>query len=612
MCLLNRFFAFLLFILLSAQVAFSSDIGCGRDTDRNGTVDRACTGTLDLDGDGLSIAQGDCLDDPTIDARAFNIRPGMPTTYGCAAGQWRVCDPTGSAGFNACSASLYCPNTSATATAVSEICSTCYYVKSGGNNSNNGTTAALAWSSLEPFSTHEGGSYPAGKHVLHADDCVVLGVSTADSFSITSNYADGGTTRFGYFRGGFTANGTGGDSTNWNGTSGHPIQLLVHPGANVNLSPASAAPTEVDIALLQAVNYWRLRGFESSGGYGSGVIVWDASTHVDIESLYIHDRDMDSAPDNSACIKSEQDSTDIRMHHNHVRDCYQHSLTGGQNNSNIVFFRGVNNRADHNVIVQNDGLGYGIKVKHGRFDGNIEIDGNYLKNFTLWPAIASGIANSNVHNNLIIDADAGCVFFGNLGGLTHLRGDVVDNNTCVNSKVFLSLQPRRDYDSSDNAAADDCSGAAFTAMTVTDNIYSDNSASYGQETSVFTIGTYLGKPNFDAFWTAGMLQSNNNTIYNSSSTAFRADVFESSDANTTCGGRSGGSAITSWAAWQAAGEDAASSNADPVLDASFRSTAFVTRGYNTTTTGSSTSTSSTTTTTTLPPTPAGGPMVFIE
>ena len=87
---------FLVLFLFFVSEAMAADIGCGRDTDRNGSVDNYCPGT-DQDFDGYAVTQGDC------DDTNWQIFPGTLTSSGCSAGSFRTCAANGS-GYNSCKA----------------------------------------------------------------------------------------------------------------------------------------------------------------------------------------------------------------------------------------------------------------------------------------------------------------------------------------------------------------------------------------------------------------------------------------------------------------------------------------------------------------------------
>ena len=617
----------LLVFLLSAQPTFAADVGCGRDTDRNDTVDQACP-TPDADFDGYTSVAGGCSA-PNCDCDDNNsfIYPGV-STEGSSAGQFKTCQGSGSYTSSAANSTYSCKSGSGTDRWVDDAVANCGHAGTYADPNNYRCY----------FDTGM-----VGYTALSAGDCVIFqGGTYTDSYTGTCQAGTPSSTCMVVSR-------VAGNSTN-------QIHIEAEPGKLVTIDSPGASPTKViPIELDHA--YWTINGnaigkrpgFAVGFGYAASGIYITAADNATVGNVFVDQVDGNCGSDNCGGIKLDSGSDNASIHHNHVKDTYNRT-TGptSENSSNIEISYGVNNSFTYNTLEASSTsvVGQaGIFYKHCEqsvanawtFRGNIVINGG--RN-----AINTACGGATVDHNLIITpALAGIIIKGGNGNNNFMDASTIELNTVKDSwpmEVFIPESREQMIDSFTATAATDIivtgaydwtasnipvivqstttlpsplvAGTTYYAVRQSGNNYklstaSDGSAivditdtgtgthfinrKYGVITTRKNVwqdnrGTAYTAPGdysdgwlrichhcTDRAWRAMQLSPlatvfNSNDHYNSAAQALASTLFgDNSGAGTGDDGPLFGTTYANFAAWQASGMSTSEVSEDPQLDA---------------------------------------------
>lgn len=542
-------------LLLVAQVARAADVGCGRDTDRSGTVDNACPGN-DKDNDGYTSGDGDCIDDPSTYAGAWQIYPGAPTNYGCSAGQWRTCKADGT-GWTSCTSAAYCPQGDYT-THTGKAATNCYYIDPvSGDNSNDGSYAN-PWQSLRKVSYHYSGKEPGGYslHSPSAGDAYIMMAGTHTE--IWDNTGWEAQTFFG--------------CRDTNGTSANPIWVIADPAAATQpkLDPAFTKTSSRITMKLSGCDYWIFDGLEITDGYGNVFKTEDNATGSAnnwFTRNYIHDNDLyNCSSDNEAVLHAKVGPVNHYFKHNHLKDNYASAAPTHSNCYNVVFFNGTGNEINYNVITNsNNTYGGGIKQKHATCSDDFTANNNYVFSVGNYAFEAGGPVDFKY--NLTYDVE-NPVKIGDIGGDNCNQNVSIQYNTFVNSNGAVNISPDETEDANGDPAADACSGTAdIDAINYSYNIIETDVS--GQ--TVLSFHTYGPKHIYDELFTNAAWSSDYNCFYTTTGD-ITIDVMSSNNADETCSGRASGTSYSGssvFTDWQTFGYDANSYYLDPQLAATY-------------------------------------------
>ena len=529
-----RVVRWLLSLFLFVGAAQAADVGCGRDTDRNSSVDQACP-EPDKDGDGYRSSAGthfatgftqvDCDDTNS------NIIPGTIDTAGCSAGSFRRCKIDGT--YTACAAL-----STAVATDFSNTTGplNLYYVDPT-KTADTGTGTYASPLSPRSLSDAARSTY----HAPAAGDVIV--------FQGTGNYAstwsDGGTTRMLYVNG-------------KNGTAANPIRWVMLAGAH--MVGQGTSPTEVQIFQCESSAYQILQGEGTStsfnSGYSNAGIYFLDCDNSEVFGIRTYNID-GNASNNIAGIKFDSSDSPF-IHNNTSHDNYERADPGSLNSSDIYVTKANAFRVIANTTNSAADGEIGIKNKHAYLGTNAgsEITFNYLSNH-----YQEGIKwldqNVSVKRNLLHTVGrnngSGGAFRNVDDGGGEFSNSLITNNTIVNSP-FIEMK--------DNEGT-----IGSTIFTASGNVVIDNRAS-----------AYTGNDFVDGFVrichycdqtvynnTIGKFSFTNNCYYNTNAVALAMGVFAASVPTF-------GAEYTSFSAWQAGGYDSGSYSENPTFDAYSRAT----------------------------------------
>ena len=453
-CIVVTLFAMLLFACILATNANAADIGCGRDTDRNGNVDNWCPG-VDKDFDGYTLAQGDCDDED------WNIQPGRVTTKGCSAGEYRTCKASG-AGYTACVASAttpYCP-TGDHVIKTGQAALNCYYFNAAtGSNATGDGSYANPWQTGEKISTGA-----SGAHSVVAGDAFIFingGTAYPEFLLDTSKKAIW--------------------ISNKDGTSSNPIYFLGYPGNK---------PVMNGRILLYESDYHVVRDFEltptsafATDNQDVHMYALGAPNYIDIAGLYIHDTLADRYS-NVGCINVAQGGIVPYIHHNYVSNCLDKddpfSVYGDQSYSSPNIYVNIpkqSSRIEYNSAINSTYAELGnttwheacIQEKHMKYEYQngyrSTIKGNYCLNAKSL-VYSSGAFNRDITNNLFVAGfpqtgeGTHAITIASQAGTFHFGGTVIENNTTISSGflgISAAWQYRTDETYSAQAYLEKCS-----------------------------------------------------------------------------------------------------------------------------------------------------------
>ena len=279
-----------LILLFFASSAWAADIGCGKDTDQNASVDAWCTGIFnctDEDGDGYCTnGQGpnsgtDCNDQDFFDYPD----PAAGTDSGCSSGQAKACQSDGT--YTACQ--NFCPSD----------CLQCYYIDTASGNDTTGDGSwATPWKTAAMFS--DATTPPSGHHTRIAGDC--FGYKNSGTFGDT-----------------VTASGrsVGIDLGTIDGNSTNPIRVFGVPGKWPTFDSTGTASF---VAIHDGSDYHKISGFKVINSVCNGYT-------------------------NSVCVASDG-STGTRLY-----NLVTQNNSGADNTAGLMLSTGTNNEADHFFVL---------------------------------------------------------------------------------------------------------------------------------------------------------------------------------------------------------------------------------------------------------------------
>lgn len=536
-------------LLLLAFNSYAADIGCGRDTDRNGSVDNYCPGS-DADFDGYSVAQGDC------DDTEWQIFPGTLTEKGCSEGSFRKCAADGS-GYTSCKAL-----SSMTYSDIGSGATRLFWIGPSGSTA-----------------LHAGDSYSNPADYRCIGDTTYNSTCRSDMRNGTNDIPAG--TAFLFLAGTYNTSYVEGEEYHQLylgygiGTATNPIYLQGDPtgAAEIVIQGTSTSNYRAGIKVYESA-YVYIDKMKVSGGYGrGGAIEFYTSDYGKVTRSTVLDVDGNGGSDNlsgisALCGRGTSHGCVIATH-NLVEDVYNTSVPTNPNNSCIVFYEGEGAKINYNVCLntRTGGAGSGIKYKHSQSYTTYEMIGNFVQN-TAADCIETGAPHGVIRYNLLLgcgtDNYQDCIQVGNVGGGCYFNDLLVEYNTCEGGNM-LNFYPVTDY-----------GPIGDPALTFRKNVSVDNKTVYscgGSMQCPVNILQYGLDTLYDDVMTAG---SNNgkkfsiteNCWYNSVSTAFQATVFGTNDAPE----KDQGAEYASWSSWAAAGVETGSFNENPSFNAIKNST----------------------------------------
>lgn len=527
--------AFACFALLVAllaplnALAITEICGDGVDNDASGGDALCPAPDQDRDGyysDGTGPNSGTDCDDTNRE-----IYPGNGGRYvatGCAANEYKTCQSNGS--YSACAAlSAFTCHSGSGST---------YWFSTSGSNSNSGTYAS-PWADYRCVSNSALGCY----HAPVAGDCFVFRAG-----SYNASWSDAGTTRQLYIN-------------NRDGTSTDKITFMEAPGESADFVGVGTSPTMVQIAKFVTSDWIQWFGIDSHGGYAVNGLWSEGGTDWEVANAKFYDIEGNCGTNNCGGIKISNNGHRPFIHHNTFHDVYDRADVTNENNHNVVIM-------DVDAPVFNDNVCYNTStsngsgcydIKHGFSGGSATTKRNVFAN-TRRGGIINEQPNHTIQNNYFQDVNGGnsgaAVEYRYLGSMVYYGGMILEYNTVVNSSLIEIFR-----DSPYTVVAGQILRARY-------NVVQDNrgTAYNADGTDGFIrIGYYYPDTVYDATIGEGDLVFDYNCYYNTAGTALFATAFGDSSSVGVNNGR--GSDYANFAAWQAAGFDTHTINANPNLDA---------------------------------------------
>ena len=643
------------------------DIGCGRDTNFDGSIDRWCPATnagLDADNDGFLVAD-DCNDyDP-------NIYPGIKDVSGCSAGQYRYCKRDGS--WSSCAnistyagqdeywpvRASYTHGTSnqkirfqawnpgpdgndltvtitndpsisvditgdditiTADTSSNTVNDVLDYILTDGSyrgvfrassydgdgsglitalsqtnlsgGSNNRTFDTVKWIDLDAVSSGDGTysspyndfddiSYQTLVYPATAGDLFVV-KGTDNTINTTVTPGNNGEDAVLFFR-------------ELDGTETNPVRVTNWPGETWTIDyprDCSVVTTKkgqgvytyfssnifIDRGIIDHV--CAANGYQASG-------IWyrleSGDTGFGIGGMTIKNTKGTSTENSSAIVINGDSTTDTaKPSDGDIRNNTIYNLDGlGTHHiSAIIQYRPDHTRVNHNVIgvkdSANEGLGWGIKVKHTEKDpqSQNEVDHNIVVGLTKvsgYSIFGLGGADANKwwHHNLVqmtpppgYEYLANCMESINQGGGAWQINELIEFNTCIGGK--FDYEPN---DLTEDTPTFDMSNLGFYDNTILDR----NPTGLGAQEALIAVAPYMADSYYDVF--VAEAHFDRNCYYNDQGQSELYSIFAS--------GSNKGADYTSFTAWQAADTsgvqnkpawDQNSFEEDPQLDAYARAT----------------------------------------
>lgn len=501
----------------------------------------------DQDGDGYTTTgTGNLYSGLGIDCddTKGDIYPGVETASGCSAGQHRTCQADGT--YTSCSSSDYCPSG----------CSYCRYIDgTSGNNSNNGTTKALAWADQRNFTSYYSGvDEPSGYEAPSAGGCYIW-LSGTYSYTYLFNTDTVGI---------FLKNLPGGASTH--------VRMLDYPGHTpVWDFPGTSGAPRVPLVVTTST-YVDISGFTVTGNYCDGVrepnafcVGIDDSSDVDVSRMRVYNNEGITSS-NFAGMGSETDSNRVVFHHNWLQDNY--TAGGSGKDTQLMFFRGIGNKAWKNTIaISATNQADCIRMKHANYTSTISIRGNSISGGIFGVSICG--PNFEISNNICVGQTGKCFHMADNGGTSFQTGTMAIHDNTIISARLLEYNPQLGYNTDNSPAADQCSGDPTPGtLTTSNNVIDDDVASYPGESEMITMQTYGPDSLRTAFLTSGKTLFSGNCYNNGVASDIVYATYSSNNADTSCSGRGNdGQSYSDFATWAAAGFETGSYEEDPGLDA---------------------------------------------
>lgn len=535
-----KIFIAIILSLAIGNASYAADLGCGRDTDLNGTVDNYCPGS-DADNDGYTTAQGDCDDND------FDIYPGAywsGSKVGCSTGYWRTCKADGT-GYTACSNATWCPDTSDTAVINGAPASQCIYVDNSGNDTTGDGSYSNPYKTLDKIAALTNGAtnLTQGTAVIFKGTGTITGTVTPYSDSTVENEPGSATSRFilaGYPSTSFTTM----PKVGWQVQTGNTDYVVYH---------------QFEITYTAGI------------GVNGGVYV-NSSAYADIRGMYVHDV-IRPTQNNIGCINIEEDGLGHTVRNNYVANCYGASGANSTHGVNILIFNPRQSDISYNDFYNTDAAmpqAADIEFKHGDYTGTNTIIGNYFSGTVSsdYAIHTQGDIGNEVAYNFITSTKH-CVHMENdLDGTKRFNGgSSYHHNTCLSDQSTIVYTPDKLFNINDTQAADECSGnITWGNITFNHNILISSQstftgfqfATYGQNAILTDLLAVL-TVDYNGYWGTGGDTNPDMSMFSSNSGGSGSCV-ASGDQGTTYSG---------FTAIQAAGFEANGVNEDPGFDSSY-------------------------------------------
>lgn len=519
---------------LLVAIANTADIGCGRDTDRSGAVDVACS-LVDADFDGYnSVADGgtDC------DDTNWTIYPGIVTDSGCGANEYRTCQAGGT--YTACAAtSGYTCHSGSGAT---------YWV----DEAQTDCTGTGTYASPEDYRCWFNTAM-TGYHAPVAGDCIVFQAGT-----YTASWSSSPVRQI-YV-------------STISGTAANPIRLRGEPGLAVVLTGAGTSPNHVRPIQLTMSDYWTIDfgsdgqkpGLEIDGNFAGDGILIDGAHNATIRNVYVRDTDGNFGTDNIGGIKIQSSANNATISHVHLKN---NGGTGGltnRNNTQMDIFRGNGHNIEYSTLEATSATGSLFFYKHGdpgaidwTFKGNILNGGSYA-------CLDASQGGAAISRNLLLSCGGIAMNFEGGHGRTYFESNSVIEFNTINQDFPIHLFTKETYEQS----------STFGTVTIRKNIFRDDRASsYSADgsTGFIRICHYCSDAIYTNLITGGKISINQNCEYNSNAVALFYSEMAATSSDDPAAGNTGTS-YANFAAWQAAGYDTSSYSENPSLDSTYRAT----------------------------------------
>lgn len=464
---------------------------CGADLDLDSDVDVACPAG-DVDGDGYTTT--DCDDTNRY------MYPGITTTAGCSAGQYKQC--TGPS-YTACAnISTYDPGGADDAFWVSADETDC--------------SGAGTYADPEDYRCHFNTGM-SGYTAPTSGDYIILKCSGGD---YTAKWGAAPERMF------YLNNINGVHIVNEPGCAfweaGYGLGTVIN---GQGTSPNYIFPVNIFDSLGTEIRGLEIDG---TGGYSTTGINF-AGEGGRVHGNYVHDIDGESG-DNNTCIYNNN-TNNHEVDHNLTKNCVEIGTEDNSNNVNILTMESESGvLVHHNVSIGGGAQGYGncIKSKHGGVGASgqtIDIYKNICYNFRQKGIVAGCIDNLHIYNNFLhttgtIDGSSTLGYPISLeeggGGDDECDNIIIERNTIFAGSSW-TLNPPDDY-------------AAFgnPAVTVRYNIFQDNQAAdySGDPPDGFgRMWQYGSDADFTALVTGNRIVIDENCYYNSESTPLEFNIF---------------------------------------------------------------------------------------
>lgn len=542
--------------------------------------------TITVGGNAVTVSDNATITAGTItdpDDQNRYIRPGVPTSVGCSAGNYRTGQKDGT--FTGCAAvsGFTCHSGSGSTYFFDDAETDC----SG--------TGAYADPENYLCASDTGMS---GYHAPTAGDCFVLRAGTYDDFwsDLQMHVVP-------------------------DGTALNPIQIVVLPGetwweagvgagAVIEGQGTWSPKVQIHPIYVEGGSYAQIRGVEISQGTGfsnAGIHVADADG-VRVTDTYVHDIDGEE-DDNMTCVKFRVQSDWYDVGWNVWKDCYERFATTGDadwnaGSSGNSEFRSMDcdgGRVHHNVVTASNIAALGITFKHAVASAKgVHVYRNIVFDLHKEGIAVDGIPNSTVLDNYIdhvnLQNSGAGISLKNYGGSTaNYTNFEIAYNTILNAPS-LQFNPENTSDPGVNVLN-------FHHNVIVD----DRASAYGGDgDDGFLRISHYGSDTIHGA-VSSRITIDNNCYFNSTTPTPPTLFFTFFGADQGGAGDEAGYTATGLTAWRAASPfDDNSFVEDPDLDSTSQATStnctgkgirFSAGGSPTTTTSTTTTTSSTTSTT---------------
>lgn len=516
------------------------DVGCGRDTNMDGSIDNLCPGD-DQDNDGYTVAQGDC------DDTDYDIWPGaswMGAKAGCSPGYWRTCKADGS-GWGSCtddSSSHWCPSSSTTTTTQGAVALNCIYLSPAGSNSTGDGSWGNPYRTLEKFTTGA-----AGRVQLDAGDAVILlpgaYTQTTNSYVIQD---DG--------------------SNNYEGTATNRIWVVGYPHYDRTDYPILNHPVQSYLTSYVVVQNLEVQTEQNrTVDYLAGIHI-NEGTYSVVRGNYVHDITR-RGNDNIGGIVITAGGVGHDISRNYVTSAYQYGrlVDSVYRGVGILAYRIDDTDVQYNTLVS-DGWTRtiaAIQEKHLNYNTTANHNGNYIYGWHFGFDLNGGNGRT-LDYNLLSDIDDGVVLR-DVGGPGQWGNTTIQYNTFNLSSTSraIAVPVTKRYNQANTDSGTDCGADTPT--------WSD---SYFRYNIVYSPDTTFEYQQHGAYKPDDLISpwqshwvSDYNGVYSADTTPVVEWFSTGSSCGATCGGCEDGTSYSSWSAIQASGIESNSTWGDPIFDA---------------------------------------------